>query len=100
VQGHLTRNLTLAVGAFADTGAGAGAAPLVVSAPSALESTAIVATLGVDHYVTRTSPSKGFDTLGDNFDYGLLFGAMGLLSAATLAAGGMVARGKRNKAWL
>lgn len=44
----------------------------ILSAPSKLESTSIVVTLGLDVYHTRTVPSKGFDMLASDFNKPLL----------------------------
>lgn len=44
----------------------------VLSAPSKLESTSVVVTLGLDVYHTRTVPSKGFDMLASDFNKPLL----------------------------
>ena len=44
----------------------------ILSAPSKLESTSIVVSLGLDVYHTRTVPSKGFDMLASDFNKPLL----------------------------
>ncbi|KAJ3082800.1 hypothetical protein HDU99_001547, partial [Rhizoclosmatium hyalinum] len=41
----------------------------IVSTPSSLESTSIVAAYGLDLFVVRRAPSKTFDLLSDDFGY-------------------------------
>ena len=54
----------------------------IVSAPTALESTSIVAAVGLDVFATRVHPSKEFDSLSSDFNKPLLV----LLSCGLLVA--------------
>jgi hypothetical protein len=59
---------------------------LVVAAPAALESTAIVASVGLDFFVRRTTPSGRFDVLAEDFDSFFLLVTVAAVVAATLFA--------------
>lgn len=54
-----------------------------VSAPSRLESNSLLFTYGIDLQYTRLAPAKGFDSLDDDFSYGLLVVALVGLTAAS-----------------
>lgn len=53
--------------------------------PSRLESTCLVLARGVDLYYTRLAPAKKYDSLDDDFSYGLLVAAiMALLGGSVV----------------
>ncbi|KAJ3398113.1 DUF1620 super [Chytriomyces hyalinus] len=51
----------------------------IVSAPTLLESTSIVAAYGLDLFVVRRAPSKTFDVLSEDFGYMWLIGTLAAL---------------------
>eukprot|EP00798_Chlamydomonas_sp_ICE-L_P006703 gene6703-3373_t len=51
--------------------------------PSRLESTSLLLARGLDLYYTRISPAKAYDSLEDDFSYGLLLMALTGLAAAS-----------------
>jgi hypothetical protein len=56
------------------------------TAPARLESICHVFAIGLDIFYTRTSPSRSFDLLAEDFDYlVLLFFVAGLAGLTTLA---------------
>ncbi|KAJ3091235.1 hypothetical protein HK100_007225, partial [Physocladia obscura] len=59
----------------------------VISTPSSLESTSIVAAYGLDLFVARRSPSKTFDLLSEDFGYVSL-----ILTLITLVIGIQIAK--------
>ncbi|KAG5182672.1 hypothetical protein JKP88DRAFT_348676 [Tribonema minus] len=66
----------------------------IVTAPTGLESTSVLLATGLDMFCTRVTPSKTFDLLAPNFNYGLL-----LMVIVGLAAGNVALRAaaKRKK---
>lgn len=57
----------------------------LVTAPTGLESTAVVFAYGLDLYCTRVTPSKGFDLLKEDFEYYVIGSVvMGLIATAYL----------------
>ena len=52
--------------------------------PSRLESTCLVLARGIDLFYTRISPSRAYDSLEEDFAYGLLVVALAGLAAASL----------------
>jgi ER membrane protein complex subunit 1 len=58
----------------------------IITVPTKLESTSLVIALGLDIFITRTSPSKGFDTLSNDFSYsGLILTIICLVSGIAAA---------------
>lgn len=56
----------------------------VVTAPARLESTCLLFSYGVDLQYTRLAPAKGFDSLDDDFSYGLLMVALAALTGGAV----------------
>ncbi|KAJ1740357.1 hypothetical protein LPJ79_000683 [Coemansia sp. RSA 1821] len=71
----------------------------VVSEPTHLESTAVVAAFGLDVFFTRTSPSGGFDQLAPSFSKANLVITTLALAAGCLLGAPMVRRKLTNRAW-
>ncbi|KAJ2706795.1 hypothetical protein FB645_001243 [Coemansia sp. IMI 203386] len=69
------------------------------SAPTHLESTALVAAYGLDLFFTRTSPSGTFDQLSPSFSKVNLVGTTLALIVGCLLGGPMVRRKLTNQAW-
>jgi len=71
----------------------------ILSAPSKLESTSIVVTLGLDVYHTRTVPSKGFDMLASDFNKPLLSLILVSMGAAVVWLRGAYKRQLLSSGW-
>jgi hypothetical protein len=67
-------------------------------AATTLESTTVAALYGVDLFVTRHSPAKSFDMLGD-FNYVALAAAVAGLFVATVASSYFRRRQEVNRLW-
>lgn len=72
----------------------------VVVEPARLESTCLILVHGVDLFYTRTSPSRGFDSLEDDFNYGLLIGALIALAVGAVVMHYMVAKASLAQKWV
>lgn len=57
----------------------------ILSAASRLESTSLLFSYGLDLQYTRVAPAKGFDSLDDDFSYGLLIVALIGLTVASVS---------------
>jgi len=71
----------------------------IATAPTGLESTAVVFVYGLDLYCTRIAPSKGFDLLKDDFDYYVISGVLAALVAAAYATRKLAQRKNLKAAW-
>jgi len=71
----------------------------LLSQPTALESTTIVAAVGLDTFSTRVHPSKEFDILSSDFNKPLLLLMSGGLLVATVFASLAAKRKRTRAAW-
>lgn len=67
--------------------------------PTALESTCIVFSHGLDLFLAPVSPSKQFDMLDVNFNYLALSGTMAILVIATVVLSFLADRKQVNMLW-
>ncbi|KAI9029669.1 hypothetical protein CLU79DRAFT_735346 [Phycomyces nitens] len=71
----------------------------IITSPALLESTSLVFAYGLDTFYTRSSPSKQFDVLSEDFSKSqLLLTIVGLI-VGILVAGPMVRRKRTNGLW-
>ncbi len=56
----------------------------LATAPARLESTCLLFAYGIDLQYTRVAPARGFDSLDDDFAYGLLVVALLALTASSV----------------
>lgn len=71
----------------------------IVSSPSLLESTALVFAYGIDTFFTRSSPSRQFDVLSEDFSKAQLLLTMVGLVVSIWISGPMVRRKRVNALW-
>jgi len=71
----------------------------VVSAPTTLESTSLVAVFGLDIFLSRVAPAKEFDRLNEDFNFVALVGATVFLTVATVGSGWFSNRKELAYAW-
>lgn len=71
----------------------------IISSPSLLESTALVFAYGLDTFFTRSSPSRQFDVLSEDFSKVQLLLTMAGLVAGIWITGPMVRRKRVNALW-
>lgn len=71
----------------------------IVTTPALLESTSLVYCYGLDTFFTRSSPSKRFDVLSEDFSKSQLLLTIVGLVAAIAVAGPMVQRKRVNALW-
>jgi ER membrane protein complex subunit 1 len=67
--------------------------------PSGLESTSLVLAYGVDTFLTRTSPSLSFDTLGDEFSRSTLVTVIAGLMVGIVIAKQWASQQKLRQDW-
>lgn len=67
--------------------------------PSRLESTCLVLARGVDLYYTMLSPAKKYDSLEDDFSYGLLVVAILALLGGSVAMHFITSKAILNGKW-
>lgn len=71
----------------------------IISSPSLLESTALVFASGLDTFFTRSSPSKQFDVLSEDFSKAQLLLTITGLIAGIWVTGPIVRRKRVNALW-
>jgi hypothetical protein len=71
----------------------------VFTAPTTLESTSLVAAVGLDLYLTRVAPAREFDRLNEDFNYVALLGSIVVLVVASWGTQWMIKRRELNRAW-
>lgn len=71
----------------------------IITSPSLLESTSLVFAYGLDTFYTRSSPSRQFDVLSEDFSKIQLLLTMIGLGVAILVSGPMVRRKRVNALW-
>ncbi|KAL4079874.1 hypothetical protein V8B97DRAFT_656854 [Scleroderma yunnanense] len=71
----------------------------IVTAPSRLESTSLVLTLGLDLFLTRVAPSGTFDVLSENFNKAQLVLTITGLVVAVVVVRPIVTRKKLRERW-
>jgi len=71
----------------------------IITSPSLLESTALVFAYGIDSFFTRSSPSKQFDVLSEDFSKFLLLLTITGLVVGIWVTGPMVRRKRVNALW-
>ena len=71
----------------------------LLCAPTTLESTSLVAAVGLDLYLTRVAPAREFDRLNEDFNYVALIGSIVFLVAASFASQWAITRRDLNRAW-
>ena len=64
-----------------------------------LESTSLVFAFGLDLFLTRATPARTFDMLGEDFNKVGLFGATTAMAIATVVSGWYVSRKELAAAW-
>eukprot|EP00941_MAST-03F_sp_MAST-3F-sp1_P003811 g3811.t1 len=74
-------------------------ANIILASPTHLESTSLVATVGLDIFCTRLKPSGGFDQLPKSFNKPMLALLVSGLATGTLWARAALRRKKLNEAW-
>lgn len=71
----------------------------LVSAPSAFESTTLVAAMGLDEFFTRTAPAKAFDQLDTDFNAPFFLAVVAAVGIATAALHRFMAMRDYRTAW-
>ena len=71
----------------------------LLCAPATLESTSLVAAVGLDLYLTRVAPAREFDRLNEDFNYVALLGSIVVLVVASWGTQWMIKRRELNRAW-
>lgn len=71
----------------------------IITSPSLLESTSIVFAYGLDTFFTKSSPSRQFDVLSEEFSKIQLLLTMVGLSTAIIVLGPIVRRKRINALW-
>lgn len=71
----------------------------IITSPSLLESTSLVFAYGLDTFYTRSSPSRQFDVLSEDFSKVQLLLTMVGLGVAILISGPIVRRKRVNALW-
>lgn len=71
----------------------------IVFMPTGLESTTIAFAFGLDHFMTRVSPSQMFDTLGEDFSRSTLVLVMVGLCGGIFVSKELVRRQNLKQAW-
>jgi len=71
----------------------------IVTFPANLESTSLILAYGLDMFFTRTNPSKTFDSLTDEFEYGLLLLTIALLVVALVVSSRLANRKALRAKW-
>ncbi|CAO3659685.1 unnamed protein product [Rhizopus stolonifer] len=71
----------------------------IITSPSLLESTSLVFAYGLDTFYTRSSPSRQFDVLSEDFSKVQLLLTMAGLGVAILISGPIVRRKRVNALW-
>lgn len=71
----------------------------IITSPSLLESTSLVFAYGTDTFFTRSSPSKQFDVLSEDFSKAQLLLTITGLIVAIWVSGPMVRRKRVNALW-
>lgn len=71
----------------------------LLPAATAWESTSLVTSVGVDHFVARVAPARKFDTLDPDFNPGLFVALLAGAAVATAVLGRLAARKDTAAAW-
>ena len=71
----------------------------IYAAPTQLESTSLVALVGLDVFMTRVAPAREFDRLNEDFNYVALLGSIVVLVVASWGTQWMIKRRELNRAW-